>query len=263
MLLEIAKHCTASLQHCAGSSNKVPPLTFEKILLHLSKSSLQIGNTDCCLSTYQLLRSRLFSSDPCTLRLPSKSEKASLLKPASDLLWRGAAQLESDGADADLALQFRKEALLGLLASGSCNMPTFLEYLMTAEQHFTHSSTTSSPSIPLHHLHQSLQDFHLSLLPQSTLHISLFPPHLSCDHFTSSMRYILHRVTLCTKAGSENKGKEELIQLALSLKEEHHRNCSSFHHVLVFLQILVVQLWDTIAKSSTQRYLESTTLYRH
>ena len=232
VLVEISQSCCSSLQVCAGTSNKIPPLTFETILLHLSNNYLMIGNIEHYHSICRLLHSRLCSTDPLT----SSSQNKTLLKHVSDLLWRGAAQIEKDAGEPKQVLQLRRESVQSLLASGSCDMTSILDRMMRADSRFTHSKHSI-----LDRPHQ-LHTFH-SLLPTS----SIFSNHLPCHKFIPSLQYLLHRAVLSIKVMEGGSEGDDLIQQAISLCEDHEKKCKSSKHLVVSIQVLAVQLWSVVS----------------
>ncbi len=240
-LFAISEESCACFKICAGASEKVPPLSFEKMLLHLSKNCISVGDTEHCLTFCQLAHSLLATDDRLTSSKTSQKETTSLLKLVFDLLWRGAFLLDKKTGSALAALQYRKEALTSLLASGRFDPDTLCGRMMKVDQQFTHSNPPS--------LHHHLLDFHTSLLPYHTL-LSLVKPHLPCLQFTTIFRYILRRYILHVKRGVGPEGKGLILE-ADSLGKEHVLSCSECDvSVSLSVHISILKIWAHITRHS-------------
>lgn len=239
ILLNISDQCCSAFQVCEGASKKVSALSYEKLLLHLAKACLMVKDLDRCLSSFQLLQSRLSSSLTCRT-----TDEAGLLKLAFELLWKAAIQLSKQGSTDECILEVRAQALRSLLSCGSCDMVSILEYVMKAEHSYTHSGATIPQSAP------RLHTFHASLLPTSSLP-SLLDPKSPCKNFTPVAHYLLHRVFLAAKTDTALEG-EGLIDHTLAALKQHCRSCDSTHHLPVAIQAKVVKLWISISNSTAE-----------
>lgn len=155
---------------CAGASGRVPPLSFEKLLLHFAQLCLSHGDFSSAIDTCQQLRERL----------AGKEERAgdTLLKHAFDLVWKAALTVERDKKTSSeipedpchvavgQCLDLREEAFSCLLTAREKNAVFAVDRIVKSSQHYQQmmmrgkSGKCSSFAV----CYKRLNKFHSSLL---------------------------------------------------------------------------------------------------
>lgn len=230
--------CTALLVVDEVSKSDRPELTFSKLLLHLARVCVSIGETSLGVSYCSILHSQLTK--------PNIAEASMLLKQSFELQWRAAIEQGKKGCSKEDCLELRRKALQSLLHCHDCDVVYALQGVMNAECCFT--GTTSLATTSPHHLHL-LQTFHSTLIPYPADMLHCRAP---CNQFIPVARYLLHRVVLATRDGQEAQGKE-LMKLSEAMIKKHQQVCNCPQHWPVSVQGKVVRLWKSVTASPTQR----------
>ena len=224
LFIDLCQLAVSSLQVCAGSSSgKIPPLSFEKLLLHflqLSAARREFGNV---LNACRVLRKRLGGERG--EEEGKKEERDTLLKHAFDLTWKAALSEEqkthakkveiSDEnscngeiiAVAELCLQLREEAFACLLTVPETNGRFVLERLMRSSQRYQQIMTVNSAQSPQYF--EQLHSFHTHLLSIRDIpSLSLSP---SADIFLG-VDYLCHLSRLARSAGHTHQAEVHLAR---------------------------------------------------
>ena len=179
-LRNLCQLAIACLQMCAGASEKVPALSFEKLLLHFAQLCLSQGDFSNGIDTCQQLRRRLGGKEEGERGGREGVVGAdTLLKHAFDLVWKAAIAAEQKAQSkvkekdvksedyscsvAELCLNLREEAFLCLLTTREKNAVFSVERILRSSQRYQQlvmgrargSSTASA---------QRLSKFHTTLL---------------------------------------------------------------------------------------------------
>ena len=128
------------MQVCAGSSGKVPALSFEKLLLHFAQLSLSRGDHSNGMAVCATLRGRLEG------RGEGRKAADTLLRHAFDLAWKAALSAEQNGLNrsptlslssthcpsslADECLDLRQEAFSCLLSASEVDAEFAVERVL-------------------------------------------------------------------------------------------------------------------------------------
>lgn len=279
MLVAIAVLCMDSLLVCNGSSSKVPPLSFEKILLHFCKwcfssqttvSSLRSehGLRACCELTARLRNTDTFSTKP--------AEVENLHKIVHDILWRSALAMEqktNEKCVTKFCLDMRMVALENLLLSRKFEICAVFKSAMKVELRYRRaaaanvSSATNcgcgqncSSSKPKTKCtcHKNVKSSLFSLdvlkvavefysyLEQRCAITSLVRPTLGCKEFTVGIGYLLQWTLLLLRSPQENNGGMEKLRVTFDLLVQHGEVCEEEGHVIVNAQANCLQLWSAL-----------------
>lgn len=244
VLLGLSDQCCTALQLVQEVSNSgKPKLTFSKLLLHLAKACMCIGETNLGVSYCSMLNCHF------TKLNTTGTEGSVLLKQAFELQWSASNEQIRKGCSWEDCLELRKKALQSLLSCNDCDIVYTLQAVMKAEHCFTGTVSLSTTS---QHVVDVLHSFHSTLIPTPA---DILHHQSLCDKFVPIAQYLLHRVVLAARAGREESGGEELMELSAAMRKKHQQVCSSPHHWPVCVQGEVVWLWKSIMESSTQRYV--------
>ena len=163
----------------------MPPLSFEKLLLHFAQLCLSHGDFSSAIGACQQLRGRLSGKEEGGRE--EGREGDTLLKHAFDLVWKAALTVEQTGQDktnaenpcrvaADQCLDLREEAFLCLLTARERNAVFAVDRIVKTSQHYLQLSAGKTRQCSmLAECYQRLDKFHASLLALCDLP-SLLPP---------------------------------------------------------------------------------------
>lgn len=249
VVLGVGRLCVRSLDRCAGNSNKLKSLAYEKLLLHLARGCLAVGNIEECVNTCEHVRARLTSVTPV------RPEQAAILGHTFKLLWCAADKEGGGGASGgELMLGVYGKALQCAVASGEMDITEVVECCMKAEHCFKRSvaslSTTCTASSSSGSHLQCLNTFHHSVLPLSSV-VSSATPHLPCQKFLTVALYLLHRATHAIKLGTWKDGCG--LNKALALLNEHQTGCDLMHHLILLPHVGLLQVWLSLLHTPARR----------
>ena len=204
---------------CSGSSRgKLPPLSFEKLLLHFLQLCTARREFGDVLNTCRTLRSRLAGEGE---EEKEREEGNVILKHAFDLTWKAAASVEQvaqtkfENADtsnvvevAELCLGLREEAFLCLLTVRETNARFAAERIVRSSQRYQKIMAGVCGS--KEEYFERLLSFHTCLLALRDLPTLLLQsPAPSGDVFTG-VDYLCHLSRVAHSAGHTHQSEEYL-----------------------------------------------------
>lgn len=225
---------------CSGASgDKIPPLSFEKLLLHFAQLCVRHGNYDRAMETCRQLRKRLDNGGREGEGKNQSEEEDTLLKHAFDLSWKAALSLEqqkdefkNDGmqSSVNLCLCLREEAFACLLTARDTNFVFVVERVMRSSQRYQHqllgrkSCTISMESTASTQYFERLYKFHTFLLSLCNLPKIL----ISSENISLAVDYLCLLAKISHYSSHAHQTEEYLTQAnaVCSSLEDNERKVS-------------------------------------
>ena len=224
--IDLCRLAVTALQVCSGSSRgKIPPLSFEKLLLHFVQLCAARREFGDVLSACRTLRGRLEGEEEGKKK--ENDERDTLLKHAFDLTWKAAlaveqnAQTKSEGNSdansqnrdvvevAELCLELREEAFACLLTVRETNPRFAVERVMRSSQRYQHIAAGNPQNS--RYYSERLLTFHTSLLGLRDLP-SLLLVSLSPSDIFLGVDYLCHLSRVAHSAGHAHKADDYLTR---------------------------------------------------
>ena len=222
-LLKLCRLSVSSLATCAGtktSRGKIPPLSFEKLLLHFLQLCVTCNEFSDVLKACRMLRERLRGGE---------GEGGTLLKHAFDLVWKAALSLEqraqqekgektsdldahsSDGglAVAEQCLSLREEALGCLVSTHDTDAVFAVERIMRCSQRYQQVTKAQNTA---DHCFERLHKFHSCLLSLRDLPSLLVSGGNDKEIFLG-VDYLCHVARVFHQAGHAHQGVGHLARV--------------------------------------------------
>lgn len=222
-LIALCHLAVSSLQMCAGVSGKLPPLSFEKLLLHFIQLCLSQGGFKDGLALCAVLRRQLSGQKEGVDGKDEarRKEEDTLLKHAFELAWKAALSIEQDGGVwrtecasqgvsqgvsqgmsqgvsqvADVCLDLREEAFTCLLSATDMDASFVASRLLKSSLRYQ-KSIASRGKGQRRKCYQRLHHFHTSLLLVCDLPALLSGP----QEAPLAVEYLTHLVKVAHCSG--------------------------------------------------------------
>lgn len=194
----------------------MPPLSFEKLLLHFAQLCLSHGDFSSAIDVCKQLRGRLAGKEE------GGREEDTLLKHAFDLVWKAALTVEQTAQDktnavlpedpchvaADQCLDLREEAFSCLLTAREKNAVFAVDRIVKTSYHYLQLTTGRGRQCSMvAECYQRLDKFHRSLLALCDLP-SLLPP----SHSFLSVDYLCLMAKVASIAGHAHQAAVSLAK---------------------------------------------------
>ena len=238
--VDLCRLAVTTLRVCSGSSRgKIPPLSFEKLMVHFVQLCAARREFGDVLSTCRALRERLEGEEEGKKK--ENNERDTLLKHAFDMTWKAALAVEqnaqtkpernsdanSQNSDvvevAELCLELRQEAFACLLTVRETNARFAVERVMRSSQRYQHIAA-GNPQNSRNHS-ERLLTFHAALLALRDLP-SLLLDSLSPSDIFLGVDYLCHLSRVANSAGHAHKADDYLTR-AMTASTDSDRQLKS------------------------------------
>ena len=222
-LFKLCQLTVSGLRVCGGSSGgKVPPMSFEKLLLHFVQLCVTRCEFAVVVETCRTLRERVCGGGEVGIGRGCDKVGDTLLKHAFDLAWKAALSLEQNTQEkqeekesqknvemAELCLELREEAFACLLTVSETNAVFVVERVIRCSQRYhqimssvnTNVASNSTPCF------ERLYEFHSFLLS-----VRDFPSLLLLSREKDSVflgvDYLCHVARVAHRAGHTHQAEE-------------------------------------------------------
>lgn len=232
-ILLAAMACSQAIGH-DRVDNMSDMLCVEKLVFHLARCALKLGNeqiaTECCCLIQDRLQKR---------KEETSAEVIVLLRSTSSVLWRVSTSGE-EAVNKACALGLKRRAIEMLLP----DVKSCAEHAIKTDSAFIQASRGQTDLA-------CLCNFHCELLSHLTWSSKL-TGQLSCAAMSSLHHWLLLAVRACIRSKKGGQGRDLLDKADLT-RSSHRRHCRREHRTHVFQQMLlqlVLELQSTPATSS-------------